>query len=435
MNRKTFLLIVIITALSLVGIIVIQVFWIKNAVQLQENIFDNKVRVALKSVVNGLFETKLDTAAVMPFCEKGCGMGDARFPARINTTLLDSLIRSEFAAMQIDKDYEYGIYNPEKRMFYAGRSDQYRNELYDSRHCVSLSCLYRSDSYMLGAYFPNERSMLYMRILKWMVMSILFLGVLVFGFTYTILSFLKQKKLSEMKTDFVNNMTHEFKTPIATISLASEMLMKPQVSGAEDKIRKYASIIYDENLRLKNQVEQVLRIAVLDKGEITLKLQKVDLHEIIAQSIRNSSLAIRERNGNIKMNLLASKSKVIGDQMHIENILTNLLDNANKYSPNSPEINISTSNSDKGVFVVVADKGIGISSENHKHVFKKLFRVHTGNVHDVKGFGLGLFYVKTMVEAHGGFIRLNSEVGQGSSFEFFLPFNNTNQQIHAGDES
>lgn len=435
MNRKTFLLIVIITALSLVGIIVIQVFWIKNAVQLQENIFDNKVRVALKSVVNGLFETKLDTAAVMPFCEKGCGMGDARFPSRINSRLLDSLIRTEFAGMQLDEEFEYGIYNPEKKRFYAGHSERFQDQLMDSRHSVSLSCLYRSDSYVLGAYFPNERSMLYMRILKWMVMSILFLGVLIFGFTYTILSFLKQKKLSEMKTDFVNNMTHEFKTPIATISLASEMLMNPQVSGAEDRIRKYAGIIYDENLRLKNQVEQVLRIAVLDKGEITLKLQSVDLHEIIAQSVRNSSLAIRERNGSVKLNLLANKSLVIADRMHIENILTNLLDNANKYSPNAPEITVSTSNSDTGVFVVVTDKGIGISPENHKHVFKKLFRVPTGNVHDVKGFGLGLFYVKTMVETHGGFIRLNSEIGQGSSFEFFLPFNNANKQIPSGDES
>jgi two-component system phosphate regulon sensor histidine kinase PhoR len=230
-------------------------------------------------------------------------------------------------------------------------------------------------------------------------------------------------------------MTHEFKTPIATISLASEMLMNPQVSGAEDRIRKYAGIIYEENLRLKNQVEQVLRIAVLDKGTITLKLQTVDLHEIIGQIVRNFDLTIRERNGTIKMNLLAGRSQVIADRMHIENILTNLLDNANKYSPDPPQITVSTTNNDAGVFIVVKDKGIGISPENHKHVFKKLFRVHTGNVHDVKGFGLGLFYVKTMVEEHGGFIRLSSETGSGSSFELFLPFNNINNQLKSENES
>jgi len=434
MKRKTFLLIVIITALSLVGIIFIQVFWIKNAVELQEKIFHYRVRVALKSVVNGLFETKLDTAAVMPFCEKGCGMGEAGFPSKINTKLLDSLIRSEFTEMQIDMDYEYGIYSPLKKIFYAGHSTQYRQQLMDTHHNISLSCLYRSDAYVLGAYFPDERSMLYRRILKWLIMSFIFLGILIFGFTYTILSFLKQKKLSEMKTDFVNNMTHEFKTPIATISLASEMLMKPQVSGAGDRIRKYAGIIYDENLRLKNQVEQVLRIAVLDKGEISLKLQKVDLHEVIAQSVRNFSLIIRERNGVIKTNLLAGNSFVLADRMHIENMLTNLLDNANKYSPGAPEITVSTRNSDTGVFIVVQDNGIGISSENHKHVFKKMFRVHTGNVHDVKGFGLGLYYVKTMAEAHGGTIRLSSETGKGSSFEWFLPFIQPNQQITPGNE-
>lgn len=435
MNRKTFLLIVIITALSLVGIIFIQVFWIRNAVHLQEKIFDNRVRVALKSVVNGLFETKLDTAAVMPFCEKGCGMVEARMPAKINAALLDSLIKSEFSQMRLDMNYEYGIYNPGKKIFYAGNSEQYREQLMNTRHWISLSCLYRSDSYVLGAYFPDEQSMLYKRILKWLIMSIIFLGILIFGFTYTILSFLKQKKLSEMKTDFVNNMTHEFKTPIATISLASEMLMKPQVSGAEDRIRKYAGIIYDENLRLKNQVEQVLRIAVLDKGKISLKLQKVDLHEIIPQSVRNFNLIIRERNGVIKTNLLASNSFVVADRMHIENMLTNLLDNADKYSPGAPEITVSTRNSETGIFIQVQDKGIGISTENHKHIFKKMFRVHTGNVHDVKGFGLGLYYVKTMAEAHGGYIRLSSEAGKGSSFELYLPFIQPNQQISHGDES
>lgn len=435
MKRKTFLLIVIITALSLVGIIFIQVFWIRNAVHLQEKIFDNRVRVALKSVVNGLFETKLDTAAPMPFCAKGCGMGEDRMPSKINAALLDSLIKSEFAEMQIDPDYEYGIFSPGKKTFYAGRSSHFRHELMDTRHWISLSCLYRSDRYVLGAYFPGERGMLYHRILKWLIMSFIFLGILIIGFTYTILSFLKQKKLSEMKTDFVNNMTHEFKTPIATISLASEMLMKPQVSGAGDRIRKYAGIIYDENLRLKNQVEQVLRIAVLDKGEISLKLQKVDIHEVIAQSVRNFSLIIREREGVIKTNLDAGNSIVVADRMHIENMLTNLLDNANKYSPSAPEINVSTRNSEKGVFVVVQDKGIGISSENHKHIFKKMFRVHTGNVHDVKGFGLGLYYVKTMAEAHGGLIRLSSEPGKGSSFELFLPFVQSGQQKTHGNES
>lgn len=426
MNRKTFLLIVIITAFSLVGMIFIQVFWIKNALELQERIFHYRVRVALKGVVNGLIETKLDSAAVMPFFHKGCSMGDAMEPSKINTMLLDSLVKTELAEMQIKIPYEYGIFNSVTKTFYAGHSPLYRQQLMVTHHKLSLSCLYKSEAYVLGAYFPDERSMLYRRILIWLIMSFLFLGILIFGFTYTILSFLKQKKLSEMKTDFVNNMTHEFKTPIATISLASEMLMKPQVSGAEDRILKYAGIIYDENLRLKNQVEQVLRIAVLDKDKISLKLQKVDLHEVITQSVRNFNIIIRERNGVITTNLLAANCIVSADRMHLENMLTNLLDNANKYSPHAPQINVSTRNDGTGVFVVVQDKGIGISSENHKHIFKKLFRVHTGNVHDVKGFGLGLYYVKTMAEAHDGYIHLTSEPGNGSSFELFLPFIQTN---------
>jgi len=225
-----------------------------------------------------------------------------------------------------------------------------------------------------------------------------------------------------MKTDFVNNMTHEFKTPIATISLASEMLLKPGINEMPEKTKKYASIIYDENSRLKNQVEQVLQIAVLDKGNFKLRKKEINLNELIEFATENFEMQIKQRNGKITTNLAASMSTFFADPDHITNIINNLMDNANKYTPETPEITISTRNSEKGIIMTVKDNGIGISSENQKHIFKKFFRVHTGNIHDVKGFGLGLYYVKTIVEAHGGSVTLQSELKKGTQFEIYFPY-------------
>ena len=224
-----------------------------------------------------------------------------------------------------------------------------------------------------------------------------------------------------MKTDFVNNITHEFKTPIATISLASEMLLKPAVLASEAKARKYAGIIYDENIRLKNQVENVLQLAVLDRGMYNLKYKSIDIHQLILKITESYQLLIKEKNGMLKLQLNATNYQSYADELHIENIISNLLDNANKYSPVNPDITISTFNRNDHIVVAVEDKGIGISNENQKHIFRKMFRVHTGNVHDVKGFGLGLYYVKRMVEAHNGNINLHSEPGKGSRFEISLP--------------
>lgn len=224
-----------------------------------------------------------------------------------------------------------------------------------------------------------------------------------------------------MKSDFVNNVTHEFKTPIATISLASEMLLKPSILGSEEKARKYARIIYDENIRLKNQVENVLQLTVLEKGTFHLKFSTFDLHQLINKTTLNFQLILKESKGKLTLDLQALNPMLHADTMHIENVLVNLLDNANKYSQDKPDIIISTYNRNASVVLVVEDKGIGISTENQKNVFRKMYRVPTGNVHDVKGFGIGLYYVKTIVEAHNGEVSLHSQLGKGSRFEISLP--------------
>ena len=224
-----------------------------------------------------------------------------------------------------------------------------------------------------------------------------------------------------MKNDFVNNMTHEFKTPISTISLTGEMLLKDRVLKDSDKAKRYTRIILDENNRLKKQVEQVLQIAVIDRGEFKLKQQEVNMHDILQSQANTFEAIVNERGGMIQQQLEAEDADITGDRTHLENIIANLIDNAIKYSTEIPHIRIETTNKNSGIVVSVHDNGIGISSENKNQIFKNLYRVPTGNVHNVKGFGLGLYYVKKMVEAHGGNITLESELGKGSSFYIYLP--------------
>jgi two-component system phosphate regulon sensor histidine kinase PhoR len=424
MNKKTIIFIIIITSISLAGIVMTQLFWVKNALAMREKQFSNRVSIALKSIVNQLLEHKLDSIHAISIngCKPGCDTVGENIFTLINSAHLDSVVNEEFENMKIRLDFEYGIFRKSDSIFAMGKYKNYKNEILKSKHSSSLSSIWKTDYFVLSVYFPQEENYLISQMFGWLLLSVVFLIIVILCFSYVILSLVRQKKLSEMKTDFVNNMTHELKTPISTISLASEMLLKPSVNELPEKTTKYANIIYDENNHLKNQVEQVLQIAVLDKGSFKLKKKEVDIHEIIEIAVDNFEMQVKQRGGQIIIQLNASKSTFLADTIHITNIINNLMDNATKYSPDKPEIKISTKNERNGIMVSVEDKGIGISRENQKHIFKKFFRVHTGNIHDVKGFGLGLYYVKTIVEAHGGSIRLFSELKKGTRFDIYFPF-------------
>lgn len=224
-----------------------------------------------------------------------------------------------------------------------------------------------------------------------------------------------------MKTDFINNMTHELKTPISTISLSSEVLMDDSNAPDPQRLKQYATIIFNENNRLKTQVEKVLQLAALDNKNIPLKMEVLDVHRVILQAVDAVQLTVNERGGNVICNLNAEEATIQADVVHITNVLYNLLDNAIKYSAEDPNITVSTRNENHHLIITVADKGIGISKEAQKHVFDKFYRVPTGNIHDVKGFGLGLYYVKLMAEEHNGKISVESTPGEGSRFILKLP--------------
>lgn len=406
----------------MVGIIITQLYWVKKAVDFKEEQFDNSVRVALKSVVNQLLNEFTDSTFVMMMEDPECFVKKTNITEIINKDRLKSMMESELGSMLVEEKNEYAVYDRSSSEFLMGTFDECEQEIMDSQHNVSLNCLCESDDYYLGVYFPNQTSQILLNMIGWLAISAIFIVIVIISFWYTVVTMFRQKRLSEMKTDFVNNMTHEFKTPISTISLASEMLLRPNVFESGDKTQKYANIIYDENARLQNQVEQVLQISILDKGDMKIKPKEMDIHKVIRNVSDNFRLGLKEQKGKIKIELNAKPSIIVADRVHVMNIISNLLDNAKKYSAKNPEISISTKSVKEGVIITVTDNGVGISAEHQKQIFKKLFRVPTGNIHDVKGFGIGLYYVKTMIEAHGGTIKVKSGLGNGSSFELFLPF-------------
>lgn len=353
----------------------------------------------------------------------------------INRENLDNYIKAELEDQGINIKYDYGVFSNATNAFIirngvfavpleGSSSNQFKNNrgLENSPYKVKLFLDEGSPGH-LRVFFPNKRSFLWSKVLPSMLTSLLFTGLVVFCFAYTIFVILRQKKISEMKTDFINNMTHEFKTPIATISLATDSITNDAVISQKEKVQRFAGIIKQENTRMLNQVEKVLQMARIDKQDFELNLEKLDINEVVQKASENVRLKIAKRNGVLKTKLEAQNPVIEADMTHISNIVYNLLDNAEKYSSDAPEILISTRNVRDGIELSVQDKGIGMNKEAIKHIFDKFYRVHTGNRHDVKGFGLGLSYVKALVDAHNGTIKVNSELDKGSTFTVFLPFN------------
>ena len=421
MNRKVLTIIIALTSISLIAALVTQLLWVRDAGLLKEDQYSNSVKVALRTVINEINEKHESYSHDMLGIDSITYWEHVDLLSVLHPKMLDSLLKKEFETQQISGNYNYGVFRAKDSLFILGNYEGKQHQLVYSPLRISLTCLCQSDDYWLAVYFPDKKPILFTGMIILPVMSGLFLMVLVFSFFFTIYFIVRQKKLADMKSDFVNNLTHEFKTPISTISVTSEILSKEEVLHSPEKVSKYARIIYDENLRLKNMVERVLQIAIIDKEDYKPKFNEVDVHEIISACIENYKLLISERKGYLLTALDAHQFIVSADREHFINILNNLLDNANKYSPENPHITVSTSNLNSSIQITIEDKGIGISKDNLDNVFKKFHRLQTGDIHDVKGFGIRLFYVKTMVEKMGGRIELRSELNKGSSFILSFP--------------
>jgi two-component system, OmpR family, phosphate regulon sensor histidine kinase PhoR len=344
---------------------------------------------------------------------------EKKIQEQITPGKMDLLIRSQLNQSGIWINFEYAILDDHRNILM--QSDSFKHtpdiKLYGGR----INSNDGSVPNLLVLYFPTEKNYL-MKSLGYMgTSSIILTLVILFTFGYIIFFILRQKRVTEIRNDFVNNMTHELKTPISTISLASQMLHDPSIPTENKNIGHLSKVILDESKRLSFQVEKVLQTAIFEKGKINLKIRRLDLHELISNVVKNFIIQVKNRNGQIVKNLDAEYAVVNADEVHVANVLLNLLDNAIKYCKTEPHITISTINKKKSIAVIVTDNGIGISKENQKHIFEKFYRVPTGNVHNVKGFGLGLSYAKQIVLEHGGKISMTSELNRGTTFEILIP--------------
>jgi len=342
---------------------------------------------------------------------------------RIDRENLVKSLSKAFSDKDIHIPFEYAVISSgQGKSKVPFRSDGFKIDKKNEVHRVSLfpNDIFRKPDVLL-LYFPGQKSVI-LRSLSWLMLaSIFFTLIVILSSVMGIITMLRQKKISDIKTDFINNMTHEFKTPIATISIAIDSINNPKVIDEPERIRSYTRIIKQENNRMNSRVEQVLQMALLDSREFRLNLKPVNVNTLIEKVSGNIRLQVENREGHLVVQTSAQYAVVEADETHLGNVFLNLLDNANKYSADKPEITITTANRGSSVVITVTDKGIGMSAETQRRIFEKFYRVTTGNIHNIKGFGLGLSYARAIVLAHKGGIQVNSEPGKGSRFVIFLP--------------
>lgn len=424
MKRRTIRIIILLAVISLIGIIATQLFWVRNAYNLQEKQFNDRVHIALTNVTHELLNINQDESQLFePIRQISSNYYTAMINDTVNPYLLETLLKKEFVKKNLKINFEYVIYDCFTDSIVFGDYISLDATDKDQLQSKSYNMKWDKDGHYFGVYFPSKESYIMSRMGIWIFSSSIILIIIIF-FAYTINVILKQKRLSETKNDFINNITHEFKTPISTISLSAEVLLQPNIVNEPERLSNYAQIIQDENNRLKSQVDKVLQLATLEKDKLKLENENIDIHQLINESIKSFDLLIQQKEGKIRCEFNSKNHLFVGDKVHLSNILHNLIDNAIKYTPVAPDILISTNHYKEGIEIRVKDNGIGITKEGQKYIFDKFYREPTGDVHDIKGFGLGLNYVKTIVEAYGGKIKLISKEKQGATFIIKLPLNN-----------
>jgi two-component system phosphate regulon sensor histidine kinase PhoR len=509
MNKKKFAWLIFMMLFSIIGIIWVQIIWIRNAVGIRNESFDYAVNASLGNAANAIetsrkmdfFNDYLVTDPLSStlqdrfsgYLSIGSSDPQTNFSVRITSQEIsqvpgqkpqivtyDTTITSDtaFSNEVYVKKSEFLSWVKKRSAEFQNMSDQMISEVYqwektleldknEVEYALKQSLLYSgiqtpfeyaiirdgvvtdgnfkkgdkndflksnylvslfpdniiSQNLLISIIFPSRTNYV-LGSMAWILGgSMLFSLIILATFGLSLYFIIRQKKISEIKSDFINNMTHEFKTPIATISLAADTITNPKVIKNEDSIRHFISMIKKENSRMNKKVETILQIASLDKREIDFSFENHSIHSIIEKVVDTIEIQVQQRKGKIALNLDAYEPVIYGDSEHLGNLVNNLLDNAIKYSPDSPEVIVGTSNNEKGVILTVEDKGIGMSKSVQSKIFERFYRQNSGNVHDVKGFGLGLNYVRAIIDAHRGTINVSSEPGKGSRFEIFLPFN------------
>lgn len=476
MNKWVSYFLVALVTVATIGLMMIQVYWIRDAVKLKQAIFVKDVKQAIAQVVYDLDKLRLEERIkkqnefyeenqnrlmaydsinremyrnfrninsqrdINDFVENSNKANkilneltfhyNQRDPGNFyysKKSLIDEMIKYSLKQKDITTKFEFGIYSPATNSMILQKTGKYPDELVNESFVFDLNPLGYFYSYQnrlpneLLIFFPNEKGYIISKLWGLLAVSVVLFLVIIVSFSTSIYIIFRQKRLSIMKNDFINNMTHEFKTPISTIALACEALKDKDIQKTESLYDNYVGVISEENGRLGLMSEQILQTAVIDKGQLKIKNAVNNMHDIIVSAVGSKTMAVESKGGNIEMQLMATNDVVLGDNVHLTNVVINLLDNAIKYCLKSPEIVVNTVNSGNYFLIRIKDNGIGISKSNRKKIFDKLYRVPTGNIHNFKGFGLGLSYVKAIIDEHNGEVSVDSEPGKGSTFTIKLP--------------
>lgn len=416
-SRSTLRMVIILAVISIAGITLTQIYWVRRAFDIRENQFYRDVNSALNTVARSLYTiNKVPMPASNPVEQVSSNYFIVHVNGPVNAGVLEFLLVNEFKNRNVKAGFEYGVYDCAEKCMVGGNYIAPGNvrSIGQFPETPKLG----TDSNYFAVQFPYLEASLISQMGIWGFSSVVTL-VVIFFFGYTLFVILKQRRLSEIQKDFINNMTHEFKTPISTIAISAQVLHEPDIGKTPERLRTYATIIEQENQRLRQQVERVLQVAELDREDMTLKQELVDVHAVAEEVVRRRMVGF---DGEIFLEPEATVSTLVADRLHLSNVLDNLLDNATKYCATKPKIRVRTANPQRNQLEIqVSDNGIGIEPSEQARIFDKFYRVPTGNVHNVKGFGLGLSYVKEIVTRHRGRIRVESNPGSGSTFTIQLP--------------
>lgn len=437
--KRTLPIIVILITLSLLGLIVLQVSWLDNLLVLRRGQLNNKINDAGVSVAVGLYHDMATAPSIKLRNKISFHSFGSNMPMLINPPTVDEKYKLEDVQQKLlqafkkaDLQYlkfEFAIINSTEdfEMHTQNFEQAYWDTVTNKRLFVGIGPETAADLDGISApehlivIVPDFTKQVWGS-LRWIILGAIgFMLVIVAAFFVTLRTLLNQKKLSEIKSDFINNMTHELKTPLATISLAVDAIKNEKVQNNKEKLNYFTGIIKDENKRMNRHVESILQAAVQEKQEMKLNLVELSIHDIIKNTLDNYALQLEEKNGKVELKLNAQSDLLRIDDIHFTNMFSNLIGNAIKYSHENVLIKVSTHSTSKYLVISVQDNGIGMSRESVKHIFEKFYRAHTGNVHNIKGFGLGMSYVKMVVDAHKGKIKVDSALGKGSTFTVEIP--------------
>jgi len=414
MNNRDIKSIIILGALIIFSLLGMQFYWVYNSWKTGDSSFNQSVHIALRNVANYIAEYNNSELPPKDLIKR---LSPDYYVVNINdhidANILEHVLYIEMGKASLTADFQYGIYDCENdNMVYGNYCEMDEAE---SKETLTESLpKYNEFDYYFGVKFPTRSNFLVANLNFTIFFSLLSLLLTGF-FIYTISFIIRQRRVSELQKDFINNMTHEFKTPISSIQLSSNVLLNDEKIQSDPRLSQYANIIKDQNSRLNDQVEKVLNLAKTERDQFKLNLEHISLHTLIQKILHNNQARIQNSNARIHLDLNAPDDNIMADRLHLTNVLSNLLDNAIKYSKSQAEIKIETAQENGSLDLSIQDNGIGISKENQTKIFDKFYRVPTGNVHNVKGFGLGLFYVNNICEAHGWELNLESEINNGST--------------------